>query len=64
MMEQYTPRDKPHESIQNVGLLDTKENLQSKFSLMLNVPILSDPSWSFFHVVVCKLSIIFIKFLL
>ena len=62
-MEQYTPCDKPYESIQNVGFFDIKENLQSRFQLMLNIPILSGSFCSAFHVVVCKLLIVFIKFL-
>ena len=37
MMEQYTPREKPHESIRNVGLFNIKENLQIRFLLMLNI---------------------------
>ena len=64
MMEQYIPRDQPYESISNVGLFNIKENLQSRFSLMLNVPILSESFCSVFQMVVYKLLIVFIKFFL
>ena len=63
MMKEYTPRDKPYESIRNVGLFNIKENIQSRFWLMLNIPILSESFSSVFYAVFCKLSIVFIKFL-
>ena len=63
IMEQYTPRDKPYELIRNVGLFYIKENLLSRFSLMLNIPILSESFCLVFYAVVCKLLIVFIKFL-
>ena len=54
---------KPYESSRNVGLFNIKQNLQSRFQLMVNIPILSESFCSDFHVVACKLLIVFIKFL-
>ena len=61
-LEQYTPRDKLQEPIRNVGLFSIKEYLQSRFSLMLNIPIWSESFCSVFHAVLCKLLIIFTKY--
>ena len=63
IIEQYTPRDKPYELIRNVGLFYIKKNLLSRFSLMLNIPILSESFCLVFYAAVCKLLIVFIKFL-
>ena len=62
MVGQYTPRDKSYESIRNVGLFNIKENLQSKFSLILNVPISPESFCSVFQDMVYKLLIVSIKF--
>ena len=63
MMKQYIPRDKPYESIPNIGLFNIKENPHSRFSLMQNIPILSESFCPVFHAVVCKSLVVFIKFL-
>ena len=62
MVGQYTPRDKSYESIRNVGLFNIKENLQSKCSLILNVPISPESFCSVFQDMVYKLLIVSIKF--
>ena len=43
----------------NVGLFNIKDNLQSRFWLMLNIPILSESFCSVFHAMVCKLLTVF-----
>ena len=55
MMKQYTPSNRPFELIRNVELFNIKENLQSGFYLMLNIPILLGSFCSVFHTVICKL---------
>ena len=62
MVGQYTPPDKSYESIRNVGLFNIKENLQSKFSLILNVPISPESFCSVFQEMFYKLLIVSIKF--
>ena len=44
-------------------LFNMKENLQSRFWLMLNISILSESFCSVFHAVFCKLLIVFINLL-
>ena len=63
MMEQHRPSDRPYELIRRVGLFNIKENLQSRFKLMLNIPILSESFCSVFDAVVCIQLIVFINFL-